>query len=765
VARTKDSRVGAPPPLRFARLLASPIGVLVTIPLLVIAVGVGILLVGRNATSSASTTMARRQLTEQASAVQSQVAFALDQASPILERLRVLASPQRPVEDALVRLHDLVIGRPGVSYASISFTDGTFRGAYLGEGGRVEVQESTIGGATTDVTRYTVVGSRLMTLRKETTSYDPRQRGFYKLAEQTRARAWTEPYPFFHSYETGVTCTEPLYEDGTLVAVLTVDFDVGALSTYVARPALDEARSIVFTRDGIILAYPSAEKLTVPTQEKLLRYTDLRDPALVALFDQLNRRSSHASKDGALSPTDLSFLSLSATDGTYLASVAPIGGKRAGIAVPLDWYVATVVPSQTLLGPTQALVRSSALASAVALLIAVGLAIVLAWNLVRMRRQVAASRAEARSAEKRARDLGSYRLVARLGAGGMGEVWRAEHRLLARSAAIKLIRPEALADPDGVAEIRERFRREAQTLASMRSRHTTAIFDYGVTDEGVFYYVMELLDGLDFESLVHKDGAQPAARVISLMTQACASLAEAHDAGLLHRDIKPPNLFISRAADEVDVVKLLDFGIVMTLAEAETATNAPAFPPDIPPDIPVESGKLTQAGAMLGTPGFMAPEQILGLQLDGRADLYALACVAWWLVTGREVFSRDAADAKILHDHIYQEPPSLRDRVRGWCPRELEDVLHACLAKDIAARPRDARELAKMLRAIPIPAEHAWTDAKAQAWWRGFQAPMPAESVSPSEIQVIMPVRTGDRPADATSDVAISPTVLPTREG
>jgi serine/threonine protein kinase len=515
-----------------------------------------------------------------------------------------------------------------------------------------------------------------------------------------------------------VTCTEPLFIDKRLAAVLTVDFDVGALSTYVARPALDKARSIVFTRDGIVLAYPSAQKLAVPTTEKLLRYTDLRDPALVALFDHLHRATDRSA---------LSFVTLDTSDGAYLASIAPIGGTRAGIAAPLDWYVATVVPSRTLLGPTQSLVRSSAIASAIALVIAVGLALVLAWNLVRMRRQVAASRAEARSAEQRARELGSYRLVAKLGAGGMGEVWRAEHRLLARSAAIKLIRAEALADPDGVAEIRERFRREAQTLASMRSRHTTAIFDYGVTDDGVFYYVMELLDGLDFESLVRQDGPQSAARVIHVLTQACASLAEAHDAGLLHRDIKPPNLFISRAADEVDIVKLLDFGIVMTPDEEDAPART---------DLPIDSGKLTQLGAMLGTPGFMAPEQILGMKLDGRADLYALACCAWWLLTGREVFARDD-ETQLLRDHIYNDPPPLR--IAGWCPPELEAVLRACLAKDIEDRPRDARELARRLRAIAIPHEHAWTDAKAHAWWRAFKTPAPVPTVSPSEVQVFMP--------------------------
>jgi eukaryotic-like serine/threonine-protein kinase len=333
--------------------------------------------------------------------------------------------------------------------------------------------------------------------------------------------------------------------------------------------------------------------------------------------------------------------------------------ERAGVAVPLEWYVATIVPEHTLLGPTRALQRWSLAVSAGALAVAVALSLVLAWNLVRMRRQVAASRERARSAEERVRELGSYRLVARLGAGGMGEVWRAEHRLLARSAAIKLIRPETLDEPKQSIEIRERFRREAQTLASMRSRHTIQLYDYGVTDAGVFYYAMELLDGLDHEALVVKYGAQPAARVIDMMIQACASLAEAHDAGLLHRDIKPPNLYLCRAADEVDIVKLLDFGIVQNLREP-----APIEKMQEVIDPARSDSKLTRVGAMLGTPGFMAPEQIFGMQLDGRADLYALGCCAWWLLAGGEVFDRRGAEGKILHKHVHEPVPSLRARVR-----------------------------------------------------------------------------------------------------
>ena len=747
--------------LAIARRLASPIGVLITLPALVVAVGVGILLVGRDATRTASDQMARRLLTSNATSVQSDVAFALDQAGPVLDQLRALADPARPLDDALVRIHDLVVGRPGVAYASISFPDGTFRGAYL-EAGRVDVQESKLAATGTDVRRYRVQAGALVPLRRETTDYDPRKRGFYRLAESSHARAWTEPYTFFASHETGITCAEPVYgEAGALRAVITVDFDVGALSQYVARQALDQARSLVYTRDGVILAYPlayaAADGLALPASDKLLRHEDLRDPALDALL-------------ATPPPTALELHELAARDGGYLAAVAPIAGRRAGVAVPLDWYVATLVPMRTLLGPTHALERSSAIASAGALAIAVGLALVLAWNLVRMRRQVARSRAEARSAEARARELGSYRLIARLGAGGMGEVWRAEHRLLARTAAIKLIRPEAMHDPGSVDEIQERFRREAQTLASMRSRHTIAIYDYGVTELGVFYYVMELLDGLDFESLVLRYGPQPAQRVIPLLIQSCASLAEAHDAGLLHRDIKPPNLFVSRAADEVDVVKLLDFGIVHSVHDA----LAPAKPLPLPPPLaeltrelpptPTHSidatPRLTQLGAMLGTPGFMAPEQILGMPLDGRADLYALGCCAWWLLTGREVFSRDAADARILHKHIHEPVPSLAAGMAGWCPPALEAVIAACLAKDIADRPSDARALAAMLRAIAIPTELAWSADHAAAWWRAYQPAIPSTSTTTGEVQVIMPAGTDQRPRVATSESAIAETIV-----
>ncbi len=730
--------------VRIGRALASPVGVLITLPLLVVAVGVGIMLVGRDATRTATHSMARHQLAEQAKSVQADVAFALDQADPLMKLVGVLADRQRPVEDVLVRLHDLMAGRPGIAFLSISFPDGTFRGAQLTPDRKLEVQESTVD---PPVARwFTVERGVLKPARTEPHNYDPRTRGFYQLAVKGRTRTWTEPYTFFKSHETGITCTEPVFDDhGELLAVLTVDFHVGALSSFVARPALDQARTVVYTGSGIVLAYPAAESMSLPQTDKLLRVEDIHDPAL----DELYR----AHKSGA--SDSLRFVTLDARDGEYLASVAPIGGKRAGISVPLDWYVATVVPSRTLLGPTRKLERSSIIASGGALGIAVGLALVLAWNLLRMRRQVAASREEARSAEARARDLGSYRLVAKLGSGGMGEVWRAEHRLLARQAAIKLIRPEVVHE-DSAGEVRERFRREAQTLASMKSRNTIAIYDYGVTNDGVFFYVMELLDGLDLESLIVRYGAQPAARVIDMLAQAAMSLAEAHDAGLYHRDIKPPNLFLCRAADEVDIIKLLDFGIVQTVNEP---AQKPVMLPSGRPSAPIlETPKLTQIGAMLGTPGFMAPEQILGMPIDGRADLYALGCCAWWLLAGGEVFSRQGGEGKVLQRHISEPIPDLRNVVRGWIPQELVDIVSSMLAKDAADRPANARELARMLRAIEIPDEYKWTQDRAYSWWRSY-TPQAPKRVAAEEVQLIMPRDSAGQIPKALDDLPRVPTI------
>jgi eukaryotic-like serine/threonine-protein kinase len=324
-------------------------------------------------------------------------------------------------------------------------------------------------------------------------------------------------------------------------------------------------------------------------------------------------------------------------------------------------------------------------------------------------------------------------------------VWRAEHRLLARQAAIKLVRPEALRDPRYAPKIRERFRREAQTLAAMRSRHTIALYDYGATDAGTFFYVMELLDGVDLDKIVREHGALPAARVIHLIAQACQSLAEAHDAGLLHRDIKPANLMTCRAADEVDVLKVLDFGIVHMIndptADPIDVISLPSFNATPGPvDGPRPSGRLTQAGAVVGTPGYIPPEMAFGAPIDARADIYALACVAWWLLTSCEVFAC-ADEDDMIRAHAEEPVPALRPLVAGWLPPELEALIARCLAKRPQERPDDARALLRELHAIPIPAEQAWSDEQARAWWathrpRLDDAPAPVPDMSLERVLV-----------------------------
>ena len=722
-------------PVRIGKALASPRGVLMTLPLVVIAAGVAILLVGRSTTLAATDALVRKNLTDQAQQIERQVAYALDQAAPMLESLAGMVDQYGGPEAMLPRLHDLAIDRAGVKYVSVSFPDGQFLGAFRDDQGRTQVQTSIPGegGGTGRGTNYLVARGFLQKLFDEPSSYDPRKRDFYQAAVAANQRVWTRPYPFYKTYETGITCAEPVFsEGGNLRAVVTVDFDVGTLSTFVQTPPVHGARTLVYTDEGTVLAYPAAAELIkkLPQREgKTLHHSDLPDPVVKALMATLAHRSA---------VKQLTFLTIETSQGSFLASVAPIGGVRAGARAPLTWFVATLVPEESLVGPSRALARRSVGVSAIALLSSVILALVLAWNLVRMRRAVASSRARAVAAESRARDLGSYRLVEKLGTGGMGEVWRAEHRLLVRQAAIKLMRADRKMSELQAGEMRERFRREAQTLASMRSRHTIEIFDYGVTEDGAFFYVMELLDGVTLESLVEDFGPQPAARVIEILTQACMSLAEAHDAGLLHRDVKPANVFLCRAADEVDVVKLLDFGIVHVIGAQGEAPGPDTGDHAIDP-------RMTEMGVVLGTPGFMAPEQARGGTLDGRADLYALGCVAWLLLTGQEVFERSTSQALLFH-HVVEPVPSLARRVPGWIPPALVDVVTACLAKEPEQRPSSARVMAAMLRSIAIPPEHAWTAAKAQTWWQEH-VPLPDLSAAGATGRLMVPA--GTDPATA----------------
>jgi serine/threonine-protein kinase len=297
---------------------------------------------------------------------------------------------------------------------------------------------------------------------------------------------------------------------------------------------------------------------------------------------------------------------------------------------------------------------------------------------------------------KRAREIGSYELVSRLGEGGMGEVWVARHRMLARPAAMKLIRPELLgSDLRSRDRAVARFRREAKATAALGSTHTVDIYDFGLTEEGAFFYVMELLDGLSLETLVRRFGPVPPERAVYLLRQACHSLGEAHAAGLIHRDVKPANIFACRLGPDLDFVKVLDFGLVKHLDQQDLT--------------------LTAEQGTAGTPAYMAPEMALGQpDIDSRADIYALGCVAYWLLTGEPVFVGDTPMATLIAQ-VQSAPVPPSQRGETAIPPALDAVILACLAKDSGERPQTAEELDRLL-AASVPALD-WRPEDAREWW------------------------------------------------
>jgi serine/threonine-protein kinase len=299
-----------------------------------------------------------------------------------------------------------------------------------------------------------------------------------------------------------------------------------------------------------------------------------------------------------------------------------------------------------------------------------------------------------------ARRMGSYQLVEHVGHGGMGEVWKARHEMLARSAMIKMIKPGLAGDgtPMGSSRALKRFHREARATAALESPHTVKLFDFGTTSGGVFYYVMEMLAGVDLETLVERFGPVPAGRAVHLLRQACRSLTEAHSSGLIHRDIKPANIFTCRLGLEYDFVKVLDFGLVKRtyLGEGES--------------------RLTADGLVSGTPAYIAPETVSSEEkVDGRADLYSLGCTAYWLLTGKLVFE-GANQMKVVMDHVQTPPVPPSQRTELEISNGLEEIVMACLEKDPARRPRDALEVDRRLAALGL--DDAWSGERAEKWWK-----------------------------------------------
>jgi hypothetical protein len=323
------------------------------------------------------------------------------------------------------------------------------------------------------------------------------------------------------------------------------------------------------------------------------------------------------------------------------------------------------------------------------LIIAVSLSTVTSRTIYGLRQQV-----------KEASEIGQYTLEEKIGSGGMGEVWRARHRMLIRPAAVKLVSARELGStPSREPELRlRRFEREARATAGLKSPHTVQLYDFGVTDDGTLYYVMELLDGMNLDTLVERFGPLPAERAIHLMLQVCASLDDAHQNGLVHRDIKPANIVVSRVGADWDFVKVLDFGLVKLESPRQSD----------------EGLRLTADDNVSGTPAFIAPEVVLGAPTDHRVDIYALGCVAYWLLTGKLVFEGPGI-VKVMADHIHTPPTSPSSRSEVSIPPELDALILECLEKDPDRRPASASALQSRLRAIAVATP--WTRERAERWW------------------------------------------------
>jgi serine/threonine-protein kinase len=319
--------------------------------------------------------------------------------------------------------------------------------------------------------------------------------------------------------------------------------------------------------------------------------------------------------------------------------------------------------------------------------------------------------------------FGQYILERKIGEGGMGEVFRARHALLRRPTALKLL-PRARAGEQAIA----RFEREVQMTSRLTQPSTIQIYDFGRAEDGTFYYAMELVDGLTLEELVMRDGVQPAGRVARILADVCASLAEAHEIGLIHRDIKPQNVMLCARGGAYDVVKVLDFGLVKNIDEVLEEVTLPR--------------------ALAGTPAYVAPEAIAHPERFGASsDLYAVGALGYLLLAGGPVFA-GPAPFELLGQHLYSAPLPPSQRTGRPGSPALERLVLACLAKNPADRPESARALrAALLAQTDVLA--AWSDADAARWWRDYEADTASRACTPSREE--RPLRIGTEARDGQS--------------
>ena len=371
----------------------------------------------------------------------------------------------------------------------------------------------------------------------------------------------------------------------------------------------------------------------------------------------------------------------------YRAAIVPSEPRRTAwvsalSSIPIPFVAFSLYSSA---GPRESSRGSAVAYAALWGLLAVILSTLVSYVTFRLRRSVA-----------RARRLGQYTLGEKLGEGGMGVVYRAEHEMLRRPTAIKLL-PPGRAGEEGL----KRFEREVQLTARLTSPHTVSVYDYGRTPDGVFYYVMEYLDGIDLDGLVRETGPLPPSRAVRILEQICEALGEAHGIGLIHRDVKPANILLCERGGFPDIAKVVDFGLVKDLSSSSDP-------------------RLTAEDVLRGTPEYMAPETIRDPgSADPRSDLYAVGAVGYFLLTGTPVFS-GRGPLETIHHHLQTQPQSPSERLGRAVPPQLESLILACLAKDPAERPESANALREALQSCEgVP---AWDENEARRWWHEHNA-------------------------------------------
>jgi serine/threonine protein kinase len=792
---------------RLSLLATRPSTIRWLIPLLVGFAGLLVAFVGHRTVVNTTDDLTRARFSEETQRMARDVGAALTDADQLLAGMHAAVAVYGPGfdlrndarKDAAIgavahQLAGAVRAHEGVVYASASFPNGSFIGAYLEDDDKLHVQLSRTADSgpargPTDMPagarrRYNLRGFHDLDLIDDTpTPYDPRVRPFYLLAQRSTGPVWSDPYLFYEDAGTGITRTEAVYAGTQLIAVLTVDFNIHGLSQVIRHGAADsEVVALLHSDDGKLLALPDAlrPKLSKPLDHPLT-FHDIDAPMVRAFFENPARGRD-------------SELHLHARGQNALALSAPL--RNLGT---LKWSVTALVPASVQAKVVAGHRTRSLLALALALAVSVALGAVFANWLERAQRaaqaaQQAATRAQAAAdaAEQRALEaegiaqkLGSYELVQCLGKGGMGEVWRASHRLLPRDAAVKLIRPEAL-QASNRDEVQMRFRREARSMAQLRSRNTVTILDYGVASNGSLFLVMELLDGFDVDKMVKTYGAMPASRVVYLMIQVCRSLAEAHGLRLVHRDVKPANIFLARIGDEFDIVKMLDFGLVHDAHKSDASegdapvdssvealsqreviavdvpslphaiASASSLPPSKQSSAPPESlrmgsgtrstrtvrvsppeslrsqlaAELTIAGTSMGTPSYMAPEQVLGEVVTAAADVYALGCVMIFMLTRRKLYRKPDSTSTMMA-HVVEPIPDFET----WAdiPASLAAVIRACLQKSASDRPRDAAQLLEQLELVSTQLTSVWTARDARECWLNIEVPAAAVTATPEQ--------------------------------